>query len=166
MARVLKARFELVYQLGLLKEELREVFENAPPIEVSEQNSNETEPVHDKNRKPTEGDCPICFSALVDEASGSWEADVVYCRAQCGQNLHKECFEIWARTKQSSTGGQVTCPMCRTPWQGDDRTVPSIKGSGIITDEGYVNVADQLGINTYRDTSTYYTGFRSGYGGW
>lgn len=150
MARVLRARFDLVYQLGFLKEELREMFENAPPIEVSDQNSDETEAVHDKNRKPIEGDCPICFSALVDEASGSWEADVVYCRAQCGQNLHKECFEIWARTKRSSTRDHVTCPMCRAPWQGDDLTVASIKDSGILTDEGYVNVADQLGISTGR----------------
>ncbi|KAH7029470.1 uncharacterized protein B0I36DRAFT_423095 [Microdochium trichocladiopsis] len=170
MARVLRARFELVYQLGLLKEELREIIENAPPIEVgggSDSSDDSTAAAHDQNRKAIEGDCPICFSALVeDEASGSGkdDAEIVYCRAQCGQNLHRVCFEIWARTKRSSAGEQVTCPMCRTPWQGDDRIVSSIKESGVLTEEGYLNVADQLGINPHRDTSTYYSRFRLGYG--
>ncbi|KXJ90534.1 hypothetical protein Micbo1qcDRAFT_234479 [Microdochium bolleyi] len=170
MARVLRARFELVYQLGLLKEELREVMQDAPSIEVSDSDDNGNgdsgkAAAHDKNRKAIEGDCPICFTAFEDGSGGDGE-DLVFCRAQCGQNLHRECFEMWARTKRSSARDAVTCPMCRTPWQGDEPVISKIKESGILTGEGYVNVADQLGISPHRDTSTYYTRFRPGYGSW
>eukprot|EP00741_Cyanophora_paradoxa_P009090 tig00000145_g8802.t1 len=41
-------------------------------------------------QRPVEGDCPVCCEEFGREA-------VVWCRASCGNN--------------------VTCPMCRTPWQ-------------------------------------------------
>lgn len=146
MARVLRARFELVYQLGLLEEELREIIQNAPPIEISDGGKGDAG--QHKNRKEVEGDCPICFSAMEEDE------ELVFCRAQCGQNLHKECFDMWARTKRTSARDQVTCPMCRTPWQGDDKIVANIKDMGILTGEGYVNVADQLGISQQRGKSS------------
>ncbi|KAI1453238.1 hypothetical protein F4805DRAFT_478692 [Annulohypoxylon moriforme] len=159
LSRVLRARFDLVYQLALLTTELQEIFENAPPIETDDQSDGKA---HDKNRKPLEGDCPICFSPF--EAA----EDTVYCQATCGNNIHKECFEMWAATKRQKTGNQVTCPMCRTPWQGDDDMVKKIKNTGILGHDGYVNVADQLGISGERDYSSYYHGPRRGvrYGGW
>ncbi|RAL67306.1 hypothetical protein DID88_008069 [Monilinia fructigena] len=40
-----------------------------------------------------------------------------WCKAACGQNFHRECFEQW---KASKRGGVVTCVYCRTPWQDDD----------------------------------------------
>ncbi|OTB09821.1 hypothetical protein K445DRAFT_323604 [Daldinia sp. EC12] len=149
LSRVLRARFDLVYQLALLPSELREIFEHAPPIEIEGQSSSEA---YDKNRKPLEGDCPICFMPFESAE------DTVYCRVTCGQNIHKECFEMWAITKRKSTKDQVTCPMCRTPWQGDDDTVKKIKNKGNKGSDGYVNVADQLGISRERDYSTYYNG--------
>jgi hypothetical protein len=143
MSRVLRARFDLVYQLALLSTELVEIFAGAPPIEVGE---DAEKPEDDKNRKPAEGDCPICFMPF-EETDG-----IVYCRATCGNNIHKECFEMWASTKRQNKNGpdKVTCPMCRTPWQGDDEMVKAIRNTGVVGRDGYVNVADQLGISTAR----------------
>ncbi|KAI1800238.1 hypothetical protein F4811DRAFT_564942 [Daldinia bambusicola] len=150
LSRVLRARFDLVYQLALLSTELQEIFENAPPIEPEHQPGAET---YDKNRKPLEGDCPICFMPF------EGAEDAVYCRATCGQNIHAECFAMWATTKRKSTRGQVTCPMCRTPWQeDDDGTVKKIKNKSTMSSDGYINVADELGISRERDYSTYYNG--------
>ncbi|KAI0130400.1 SWIM zinc finger protein [Xylariales sp. AK1849] len=155
MSRVLRARFDLVYQLALLSTELVEIFDSAPPIEVGD---DAEKPKDDKNRKVIEGDCPICFMPFEDSDT------TVYCRATCGQNIHKECFEMWAATKRQDRNGrdQVTCPMCRTPWQGDDDMVKKIKNTGVVGREGYVNVAKQLGISQVRDHSTYFNGRRRG----
>lgn len=141
LSRVLRAPFNLVYQLALLTTELREIFGNAPPIDTGDRSGGEK---HDKIRKSLEDDCPICFSPYEDAE------EIVYCRATCGNNIHKECFETWANTKRKSPGEKVTCPMCRTPWQGDDDMINKIKNTGIIGEEGYVNVADQLGISGER----------------
>jgi hypothetical protein len=103
LSRVLRARHDLVYQLALLSSELVEILYQAPPIEVGD----DAEKPSNSNRKPVEGDCPICFCAF--EAAEA----IVYCRATCGQNIHKGCFEMWAATKRKSPGAkeQVTCPM-------------------------------------------------------
>ncbi|KAI1872172.1 uncharacterized protein JN550_003891 [Neoarthrinium moseri] len=135
MSRVLRARYELVYQLALLSTELVEIIAGAPPIEVGD---DAEKPKEDKNRKAVEGDCPICFMPFEDTEA------TVYCRATCGQNMHKQCFEMWAATKSRDS---VTCPMCRTKWQGDDDMVKKIRNTGVVGRDGYVNVADQLGIS-------------------
>ncbi|KAI0545580.1 hypothetical protein F4679DRAFT_576006 [Xylaria curta] len=148
MSRVLRARHDLVYQLALLSSELREIFEGAPPINIEGEDNAKTQ---DPNRKQVEGDCPICYTPFE-----SAEA-TVYCRATCGQNMHKECFQIWAATKKQSGRGTVTCPMCRSPWQEDEGDmVKKVKKTGVTNEDGYINVADQLGISSVRDTSTYY----------
>lgn len=144
MSRVLRARFDLVYQLALLTTELQEIFENAPPIDTGDQSGAEP---HDRNRKPLDGDCSICFMPF------EGAEDTVYCRATCGQNIHKECFEMWAATKRKSSRDQVTCPMCRTPWQGDDDVTKKIKNTGMIGSDGYVNIADQVGVSRQRGRS-------------
>lgn len=147
MSRVLRARFDLVYQLALLSSDLRDIFATAPPIQIS---ATEDDPAkrgereEKKRRKSIEGDCPICFAPF------GGPDDTVYCRAQCGQNMHKECFEMWAATKRKSPRDKVTCPLCRTPWQGDGDVVKKIQNTGILGDEGYVNIADQLGISQKR----------------
>ncbi|KAK8074293.1 hypothetical protein PG994_005192 [Apiospora phragmitis] len=143
LSRVLHARFDLVYQLALLSSELREIFQGAPPIEVGGAGKGKKD---DKNRKAIEGDCPICFSEF-DE-----DDETVYCKATCGNNIHTECFEMWAATKRQSPGAkdQVTCPMCRSLWQGDEDVVKKILNTGVVGSEGYVNVADQLGISRVR----------------
>ncbi|KAJ4417070.1 hypothetical protein N0V85_002006 [Neurospora sp. IMI 360204] len=161
LARVLRAKYEYVYQLALLSCELEEIFDNAPPI-VEDGDSAAATGEGDKKRKSIEGDCPICFN----EMEAHKPEEIVWCRAACGQNIHKECFEMWAATKRKQAGGskaEVTCPYCRSVWEGDDDMIKMIK-KGKPTWEGYVNVADQLGISQVRDTSTYhYGGSRSGY---
>jgi hypothetical protein len=139
MSRVLRVRHELVYQLALLSSELVEIFRKAPAIRSAEDSGSD-----DNNRKPVEGDCPICFMELEPTES------IVYCKAQCGQNIHKECFGMWAATKRLTGQIQIPCPMCRTPWQGDSNAAKKIKKTGVVGIDGYVNVADQLGISTVR----------------
>lgn len=159
LARVLRARYDLVYQLALLPGELREIFAGAPPLLAGEGGGDERAAEADGRRKPVEGDCPICFMDLVGEGEGEGEgaAGIVWCRAACGQNIHKQCFETWARTKrQSGTGGawgakvDVTCPFCRSVWEGDEDMVGKIVKTGKLNAEGYANVADQLGISQVR----------------
>jgi hypothetical protein len=41
--------------------------------------------------------------------------------------------------------------MCRSVWKGDEKLVARVqKDKGDVGDEGYVNVADQLGISRER----------------
>ncbi|GAB1311507.1 hypothetical protein MFIFM68171_01717 [Madurella fahalii] len=155
LARVLRAPLEYVYQLALLSSELREIFAGAPPLPppAGVDAGKEGEDGAGK-RKPVEGDCPICFCEL--EVAGTGGEAVVWCRAACGQNIHEGCFETWAATKRRQAGGgEVTCPYCRSVWDGDEDIIKKIKRTGKVNEEGYVNVADQLGISTQRDTSTY-----------
>ena len=133
---VLKVPEHLKKQNAFLTSELKEIFSNAPalPTEVAEE-----EP-KDGNRKPMEDDCPICCIEFEDGEQ------VVWCRAACGNNVHKACFDQWARTK----AGHVTCPFCRTPWQDEEAPetqkvnvatvkIPTVRGA-----DGYRNVRDQL----------------------
>lgn len=48
------------------------------------------------NRKPIEGDCPICFMEFEPNE------ELVWCKAACGNNIHKACFGQWAATSRSS----------------------------------------------------------------
>lgn len=53
---------------------------------------------------------------------------------------------MWAKTKGA---GKVTCPFCRSGWQ-DVESVSEVRREDGVMDEGYVNVADQLGISRER----------------
>lgn len=149
--KVLRAKYEYVYQLALLSSELREIFARAPsPID------NAAAGDKDQRRKAVDGDCPICFEAM---ESGQGKEALVWCKAACGQNIHQQCFDMWATTKRQSGGvgvRKVPCPYCRTDWEGDGDAidVANVKRGKPNTD-GYDNVADQLGISTQRDYSTY-----------
>lgn len=82
---------------------------------------------------------------------------IVWCKAACGNNLHKTCFSQWAKSKP----GQTKCVYCRTPWQEDPKDAGDLKqiarsGAGRIGRDGYINVADELGMSGERDTSTYH----------
>jgi len=145
---VLKAPEHLQYQLAFLSTELREIFVQAPPPPSSQNSAEKADPDHPSNRKAIDGDCPICFTELDAE-----DKDIVFCRAACGNNLHRECFEQWAR---SQAGKAVTCVYCRTPWQGDQSSIKNVKRKGEINDEGYVNIATELGLSGTRDYSTYH----------
>ncbi|KAK8175691.1 hypothetical protein IWX90DRAFT_118768 [Phyllosticta citrichinensis] len=144
LIRTLKAPRHLQYQLAFVSSELREIFAKAPPIpsEVAGEEDNEG------RRKPIEDDCPICCCEF---EPGNEE--IVYCKAACGNNIHKTCFGQWAATKP----GKVTCPFCRTPWQeSDEDSAKKVAKKGKVNAEGYVNVADKLGMSRERDYSTYH----------
>lgn len=77
---------------------------------------------------------------------------------------------MWSSTKRGS-GENVTCPYCRSKWETDDGCggevdLASVKQHGRMGQDGYLNVAKQLGISTVRDHSTYsrwWSGNRNGY---
>ncbi|KAJ4365220.1 hypothetical protein N0V83_008838 [Neocucurbitaria cava] len=152
MLRVLKAQEHVAYQLALLSSELREVIKNAPPIpgvETDGKDGTEKEG-EDTNRKPIEGECPICYDELSDKES------VVYCKVSCGNNVHKDCMQKW----MAMTRGKTTCPYCRAKWAEDtglEGKLGNVDIKGLERNEdGYVNVAGQLGLSGQRDYSTYH----------
>jgi hypothetical protein len=152
MLRILKAREDVAYQLALIRSELREVIKNAPPIpgvETDGKDGTEQEG-QDGNRKPIEGECPICY----DELGGN-EA-IVYCKASCGNNVHKACMQNWIAVSK----GKATCPYCRAKWEVDagfEGKLGDVNTKNLQRNEdGYVNVAGQLGLSGERDYSTYH----------
>ena len=64
MHTVLKAPEYMQYQRALLCAELRELFENAPPIPNNRPSSDDT----DGNRKAVDGECPICYMVRMNFA--------------------------------------------------------------------------------------------------
>lgn len=148
LSRVLRVSAGLEYQLAFLSSELRDIFAKAPPLpSVIAENSSK----HDGNRKPLEGDCPICFSEFEEGE------ETVYCKAACGNNVHAHCFNQWKAAKQGRGG--VTCPFCRTPWQaeGHEDIINKVSKDGKRNQEGYVNVAGELGLSGARDYSSYHS---------
>jgi divalent metal cation (Fe/Co/Zn/Cd) transporter len=139
---VLKAPSHLQYQLALLTSELQKIFSDAPPIP--------TAVAEDLNgrRKPTDGECPICYMELDEESN-----ELVWCKAQCGHNLHKSCFDQWAKSQGAR---EVRCVYCRTPWETDARELAELKRNGEQGEDGYINVAEVLGMSRARDYSGYY----------
>ncbi|EHY51791.1 hypothetical protein ABEF95_000659 [Exophiala dermatitidis] len=143
---VLKAPEHLQYQLALLSSELHEIFANAPPIPTDVPTDKDGDA--DGKRKPTDGECPICYMDLDEEHNR-----LVWCKAQCGHNMHKSCFDQWLASQE---GRQVRCVYCRTPWELDIGDIAAVKAAGEQTAEGYINVADQFGLSRARDYSGYY----------
>ncbi|PFH59732.1 hypothetical protein XA68_11942 [Ophiocordyceps unilateralis] len=160
LERVLQAPFELVYQLALLSSELRTIFATAWRVDARSSCGPEETP-DGVRRKTLEGDCPICYCELETRAPES----VVWCRAACGQNMHRACLDMWAEKSISL----VSCPMCRSPWkeENEDGDAPVEVGPRSrawieegVASEGYANVAHRLGISTARDTSSYSRWYR------
>jgi hypothetical protein len=121
---ILKAPACLCYQTAFLSEELASIFANAPITRAAEGEHNhdnfssDDDNNHASTRKPIDGECPICvFDMEPDE-------DIVWCKASCGQNFHKDCFEQW---KISKRGGRVTCVYCRAEWQEEGAPPPPKK---------------------------------------
>jgi hypothetical protein len=152
MLRVLKAREEIAYQVALTTVELREVLKNAPPIPGVETDPTDAQGEQDGNRKPIEGECPICY----DDLEPGKDA-IVYCKASCGNNVHKDCMQKWIAMSR----GKATCPYCRATWaaeEGFDGKLGDIDTKGLQRNEdGYINVAGQLGLSGDRDHSTYHS---------
>jgi hypothetical protein len=151
MLRVLKAREDIAYQLALTSSELREVLKNAPPIPGVETDPTDAHGAQDGNRKPIEGECPICY----DDLEPGKEA-IAYCKASCGNNVHKDCMQKWI----SMSRGKATCPYCRATWATEDSfdgKLGDVDTKGLERNgDGYVNVAGQLGLSGERDYSTYH----------
>ncbi|KAH8730091.1 hypothetical protein GQ44DRAFT_700812 [Phaeosphaeriaceae sp. PMI808] len=150
MLRVLKAREDIAYQLALTSDELREVLKNAPAIPGVETDPTDAKGEQDGNRKPIEGECPICYDEL------DLDKDViVYCKTSCGNNVHKDCMQKWISTSRS----KATCPYCRAPWTAEDNfdgKLGDIDTTSLQKNQdGYINVASQLGLSRQRDYSTY-----------
>lgn len=140
LVNVLKVPEHLQYQLAFVTKELEEIFAKAPIVQSSDS---------DGKRKPIEGDCPICMLEMGEDDN------VVWCKAACGNNLHRECFQQWKKTRGA---GDVTCVYCRTPWQADDATdIKTIaKNANRVDRDGYLNIGEELEIGTVRDYSTYH----------
>jgi uncharacterized Zn-finger protein len=153
MLRVLKAREEVAYQLALIGAELRELIKNAPLIPGVETDGNDNPgEEQDGNRKPIEGECPICYDELDPKND-----DIVYCKTSCGNNVHKACMQSWI---QVAARGKATCPYCRATWDTEeafDGNLGDVDTKGLQRNEdGYVNVAGQLGLSGERDYTTYH----------
>jgi uncharacterized Zn-finger protein len=153
LIRVLKAQEHVAYQLALLGSELRDVIGNAPPIPGLKADAEKScDEEQNENRKTIEGECPICYDDLEPEKDV-----IVYCQASCGNNVHRMCMQTWIAM---ATRGKATCPYCRAIWAIDNG--PEIKLGDIDTkglernEDGYVNVAGQLGISGERDYSSYH----------
>ena len=59
----------------------------------------------------------------------------------CHNGIHAECFGMWVRTKGSAA---VTCPLCRSAWP------EAATSSGRVGAEGFVNLAREAGVSSYR----------------
>jgi hypothetical protein len=162
MLRVLKAPEHVGYQLALTSEELRDLFKNAAPIPGADSADTTTADTEEGNRKPIEGECPICYTDFEPDKEA-----IVYCKAGCGNNVHKDCMQSWMTAK----AGKATCPYCRAQWAVED--VGSFEGKVDLegatrSEDGYVNIARQLGLSGERDYSSYHSYWvreQFGYGG-
>ncbi|KAF1928670.1 uncharacterized protein M421DRAFT_62447 [Didymella exigua CBS 183.55] len=153
MLRVLKAREDVACQLALTGTELRELIKNAPLIPGVETDGNDRPgEEQDGNRKTIEGECPICYDEL-----DSRNDEIVYCKTSCGNNVHKACMQSWI---QVAARGRATCPYCRATWDTEEAfngTLGNVNTKGLQrNDDGYLNVAGQLGLSGERDHSTYH----------
>lgn len=106
--QVLKAPPHLEYQNAFISSELNEIFEHAPLPSAGvvgdvDSETKEEEDSEGVKRKSMEGcDCPICFMPFEPNA----KEEIVWCRAACGNNVHRRCFEQWAK---SQAGREVRC---------------------------------------------------------
>jgi len=147
MVNILKAPEELTYQLALLSTELKQIFDAAPITQISH-NHTSLKTDTGGQRKPIEGDCPVCVMPFEEGE------DLVWCKAACGQNIHRNCFDQWQRSKP----GQATkCVYCRSPWKGEVGNIGTKVKAGVKNDDGYINVADELGMSGERDMSSYHS---------
>ena len=53
--------------------------------------------------REVEGDCSICHEDLIGDGA------IVHCRAQCGQNFHADCIDLW-HAVQEVDRRRKTCP--------------------------------------------------------
>ncbi|CAG8610655.1 16358_t:CDS:2 [Funneliformis caledonium] len=157
--RVLRLKREspYIYQKALLSEELLSIFANAAPdptilasqkvrehykvLTTGESSQSSAESSTDEKRRPIEGDCPICYEPLEEKDRDN----IVWCQEGCGNNLHKDCFEQWKKSKRGGSG-KVTCVYCRGEWVEDS----TASENGLVNEEGYVNFGGIQGMSNIR----------------
>ncbi|KAF2188037.1 hypothetical protein K469DRAFT_748811 [Zopfia rhizophila CBS 207.26] len=74
------------------------------------------------NRRPVDSDCLICSESIADTPL----AELIWCKSQCGQNLHRMCLAHWqiSSAQLAIEEGSLNendeiplrCPSCRTEW--------------------------------------------------
>jgi len=152
------------YQKALLTEELAEIFRSAPTNPTvlaskrvrdafSKAEGKSTDPAPEVNNRRIPGaddDCPICYESM----GGSVDVKKLTFCEQCGNALHTECFQQWARTRTP-----LTCVWCRANWV---TAKPGDKG-GSVNEEGYLNLGSVAGVSPVRDTTSYHRGYERGY---
>jgi E3 ubiquitin-protein ligase ZSWIM2 len=126
MAKVFRvpASNPIIWQRGLLEAEVEQIVfgglrENrrnaaraaAVAAEAAHRGSGEDGVAVDR-KAIEEGDaCPICCDDL-DPAEGR---AMVYCRFGCGNNIHIQCFEAYAK-HNATNPTPLQCPLCRHKW--------------------------------------------------
>ncbi|CAD7704551.1 unnamed protein product [Ostreobium quekettii] len=161
MIRVLKmdSKNPLIWQKALLSKEVDLILSNQQENcgeavmasgrvlgaykKIASQEEQLEEEEGDPNRKPVEGDCPVCYEELKEGGEA-----LVWCNT-CGNNIHKVCFTKWSRT-QLQNCGSVTCVYCRSPWE--DGSNPG-KIEGVKDNDGYVNLRDVSQHHNSNNTS-------------
>lgn len=58
-------------------------------------------------RKKISGECPICYEEFEPK-----NEEIVWCKATCGNNLHKACFEAW---RQRHSPEELCCVFWYVP---------------------------------------------------
>ena len=79
-------------------QELVHIYQNSPLARRTESTDDTS-----SNRRPIEGECPICYMEFEPDSE-----EIVWCRARCGNNVHRVCFTEWAK-RQNGGGQKTTC---------------------------------------------------------
>jgi len=154
------------YQKALLTSELEVIFAQAPkaPTAVANRNvvdaynratgkassSTAVDPPKNRRMPGADDDCPVCYEEMhnVDMKT------LTFCN-ECGNALHNECFQQWAR----KAGHNVTCVWCRAKWVYQQTAAAGGSSPAAArSSEGYINLSGVAGVSPVRDTSTYYHG--------
>jgi ssDNA-binding Zn-finger/Zn-ribbon topoisomerase 1 len=75
-----------------------------------------------KDRKPIEGECPLCHDAM-----DLTRSELTFCRSRCGANMHYDCMMNWKEQKVARSEA-ITCPMCRETWP-EEQTEQAFRSS-------------------------------------
>ncbi len=72
-------------------------------LEPPTQQQPQEQPLHTHDRRPIEGDCSICYEDLNSDTPTVW------CRAQCRQNIHADCIDLWHASLEAEDRRKI-CP--------------------------------------------------------
>ena len=140
---------QLIYQRALLDSELKAIFADRSAAAASASSdavasssvrqayaavTGKAPAAAPPQQRDDSADCPICFEPL-----GTEKLSVC---STCRNGIHAECFQHWSKCKG---GHGVPCPVCRAPWPSSDAG-----GQGRLGAEGFLNLASEAGVSSYR----------------